>query len=232
MALRDTRDTWWTPAPLTYPDSSEKVKVALFSHLDGYTPDPSVAQALQQAAKSLTDAGYVVEERVLPNFAEGQDLWSKLVMNEARKGFAKAVMTVGDAKVRKEVLAWLEITPEVDLEGFSKALGRREDIGLAWNELLEEFPVILMPNSWEAPFVHDRDQGGPDGMRKVLHTQSPMLLPALLGLPGLSVPTGVYNGIPGGVQLVANRYREDRCFAVGEVIEQALPMPTPIDPRF
>ena len=79
--------------------------------------------------------------------------------------------------------------------------------------------------------VVDRDQGGADDIRKILDIQSPMLLPALLGMPGLSVPTGLSDGVPSGVQVVAGRFREDRCLAVGQVIEAAHPMQTPIDPR-
>lgn len=52
-----------------------------------------------------------------------------------------------------------------------------------------------------------------------------------LSLPGLSVPTGVKDGVPTGVQIVAGSFREDLCLAAGEVVEQASPMPTPIDPR-
>ena len=43
----------------------------------------------------------------------------------------------------------------------------------------------------------------------------------MMGLPGLSVPTGVVDGLPIGVQLVATRFREDRLLSAGEVIERA-----------
>ena len=42
-----------------------------------------------------------------------------------------------------------------------------------------------------------------------------------MGLPGLSVPTGVVNGLPVGVQLVTGRFREDLALRAGEMIEQA-----------
>jgi amidase len=130
-----------------------------------------------------------------------------------------------------QVGAWLEITPKVDLEGFSAAAIRRAAIAAAWDLLFEEYTAILMPNSWEPPFKLDRDQGGVNALREILHAQSPMLLPALLGIPGLSVPTGIADGVPTGVQIVSRRFREDLCFAAGKVIESAHPMPTPIDPR-
>ena len=48
-----------------------------------------------------------------------------------------------------------------------------------------------------------------------------MLSTAVLGLPGLSVPTGLVDGLPVGVQLVTTKFREDRLLTAGEVIEQA-----------
>ena len=56
---------------------------------------------------------------------------------------------------------------------------------------------------------------------RLLAAQSPLLGTAMLGLPGLSVPTGMAGGMPAGVQIVAGRFREDRCLAVGERVEAA-----------
>jgi amidase len=53
---------------------------------------------------------------------------------------------------------------------------------------------------------------------------------ALVGLPGLPVPTGVVDGLPMGVQ-IADKVREDLCFEAGEAIERAAGIGTPIDKR-
>jgi amidase len=58
-----------------------------------------------------------------------------------------------------------------------------------------------------------------------------MLTMALAGVPGLAVPTGPVDGVPTGVQIVAERFREDLCFDAGEVIEAMWSPETPIDPR-
>jgi amidase len=52
-----------------------------------------------------------------------------------------------------------------------------------------------------------------------------------LGLPGLTVSTGLVGRIPVGVQLIGGRYREDTLFAAGEIIEAGGSPPSPIDPR-
>jgi amidase len=78
-----------------------------------------------------------------------------------------------------------------------------------------------MPNSWQRQFAIDADKGNPDQVHKLLAAQAPLLGTAMLGLPGLSVPTGVVNGLPVGVQLVSSRFREDLILRVGEMIELA-----------
>ena len=44
---------------------------------------------------------------------------------------------------------------------------------------------------------------------------------AMMGLPGLSVPTGLADGLPVGVQICTARFREDVALRAGEVIERA-----------
>ena len=58
------------------------------------------------------------------------------------------------------------------------------------------------------------------------------VLPAnLLGLPAACVPTGVANGFPTGAQIISDLFREDLCLDAAEVIEEAIGVLTPIDPR-
>jgi amidase len=52
-----------------------------------------------------------------------------------------------------------------------------------------------------------------------------------LGLPAVAVPTGIVNGVPQGVQVIAPRYREDLAITAAETIEARLGSRVPIDPR-
>lgn len=42
----------------------------------------------------------------------------------------------------------------------------------------------------------------------------------LLGLPGLTLCTGDTNGTPIGIQIIANRFREDACLAIASSLEE------------
>jgi amidase len=95
----------------------------------------------------------------------------------------------------------------------------------------ERYPLVLTPTSWRKPFAIDADQRGVGGMREIFEANRPLFVLPLLGLPGLSVPTGTVEGVPMGVHLIAGRYEEERLLVAGEVIEGRCGRLTPIDPR-
>jgi amidase len=51
-----------------------------------------------------------------------------------------------------------------------------------------------------------------------------------MGLPALTVSTGLVGRVPVGVQVVSGRYREDLCLLAGEAIEAGGTPSTPVDP--
>ena len=78
-----------------------------------------------------------------------------------------------------------------------------------------------MPNSWQRQFAIDDDTHALARLNQLVAAQSPLLGTAMMGLPGLAVPTGLVGGLPTGVQLVSGRFREDLVLRAGEVIERA-----------
>jgi amidase len=58
-----------------------------------------------------------------------------------------------------------------------------------------------------------------------------MIATAALGLPGISVPTGLSGGLPIGVQLVADSFRELRLLAAASVIERNAAVTSALDYR-
>lgn len=214
-------DPQWVPAPLQQADSAHPTRVALFTGWQGSRVDPGVVQACEQAARWLQDAGYTVEEAEPPHFAEVSALQFQLVMNDMRRAGVAFMRDKGDDALRTVLDHYLSITPEWDRDPYLEALTRRFNIARDWALFFERYPVLLMPNSWERQLPIDDDQRSATRVQEILLAQSPLLSTAVLGLPGLSVPTGVVHGLPTGVQLVAGRFREDRLLRAGEVIEAA-----------
>lgn len=131
------------------------------------------------------------------------------------------MQTMGDEAVRTMYRHVFTGMGELDRDGYLAALGRRLAIARAWSLFLDRYPVLLMPVSWRQALAFGADTESQESVEAVLRTQSPMLATAMLGLPGLSVPTGIVGGVSTGVQLVSARFREDLCLQAGEAIEQA-----------
>lgn len=229
-ARGDIRDPWWVPAR-SFPKTREPIRVALFNHADGVTADPAVAAGLQRAADALTQAGYSVESVPPPRYAEITPLLFSMVFNENREHRAAQVQQYGDDRSKKAMAAFTAMTPPLDLPGFSNALGRREQILVEWKKFLRTYPLILMSPSWARPFPQDFDMGGQEQFAAMIASLGPTLCASLLGLPSVAVPTGVIDGLPTGIEIVGDQFREDMCFDAGEIIEASVNMPTPIDPR-
>lgn len=220
MSRRDARDPLWVPAPLEG-EMPRPLNVALFRRWDGLPTHAPVGAALEGAAAALAAAGCIVEEAEPPHFEEAAMLWRQQVFDDLRRGGVAAIETFGDAAVKRALGFYLGGIAAGDRDACLAGLARRLTIARAWSLFFERWPVLLMPVSWERPFPIDDDTRSQARMEAMLRAQSPLLATALLGLPGLAVPTGLVDGLPAGVQLCATRYREDLCLAAGEIVERA-----------
>jgi amidase len=220
MAQGTPLDPQWVPAPLEFADPRQPTRVAVFRSWAHSPVDPTASAAVDQAARWLEAAGYTVEEAEPPHFAEVSAMQFHMVMNDMRRGGEPFMREHGDDALRKALGHYMAINPVWDRDQCLEALTRRFNIARDWAVFFERYPVLLMPNSWERQFPIDDDQQSPERTAQILLAQAPMLSTATLGLPGLSVPTGVVNDLPVGVQIVSTKFREDRMLAAGEVIER------------
>ena len=221
MAKGSALDPQWTPAPLEWADARQPTRVAVFRRWTHSPVDPTASAAVDQAAQWLQAAGYTVEEAEPPHFAEVSAMQFQMVMNDMRRAGEPFMREHGDDALRQALAHYMAVNPVWDRDQYLESLTRRFSIARDWAVFFERFPVLLMPNSWERQFPIDDDLRSPERTAQILLAQAPMLGTATLGLPGLSVPTGVVDGLPVGVQLVTTRFREDRLLAAGEVIEQS-----------
>ena len=231
MAQRDPRDPWWVPAPLEGPKLKRPIKVAMIANAFGDGVHPAVRAAVEQAGKWLQEAGYVVEEKAPPMLPEATALWSALVMSDGLRGLKAPVDQYGDKPSQQTFYDMAKLSPHVEGAAFLEALEKRNAVLRAWNVFLDEHPLVLMPVSMEPPFEQGLDLQGTNAMGRIMAAQRPLLALALLGLPCISVPTGIDKGLAMGVQLVGQRYREDTCLDAAEVIEARAGIELPVDPN-
>lgn len=221
MARCDARDPNWVPVPHDLPRPAGPIRVALFRHSPGIPVDPAVTEALNDAARWLQQAGYDVVEAELPCFTEAAALWRTLTVEDSRRNIIAGVEQHGDATMQRSQRYLLAGMPEIDRDGVLDALARRQTLVRHWSVFLHSHPLVLMPVSWQRPCPQDEDAGTLEQARALIDAQSPLLATAALGMPGLSVPTGMAGGVPIGVQLLAWRFREDLLLEAGQVLEKA-----------
>lgn len=234
LCAGDARDPWWVPAPLYDRDERTDApkRVALVTGLPDALVAPEVVQAVADAGSWLEEDGYTVDEVKLPMLAEAQKIFYGLVMTEeCAAGSQSAIDTLGDERVKRARGATLTYSTHYDATGYIAALTRRTAMIREFAMLMQQYPLVVLPVSWLPPMPLDADQTGEKAVHAMLDGFRPLVAMSLLGLPSLAAPTGLANGIPVGVQIVAGRFREDLCFAAGEVVERRTAVRTPIDPR-
>jgi amidase len=229
MSGKDARDPWWVPAPLEGP--ARPKRAALCLRPDGLETVADVKAAVADAGKRLERAGWKVEEiETTPPLREAADLQTKLWLGDNYEAQLDAAEREGDPGA----LACLRGNkPKVfpfDAASFSKALTRRATLTREWLQFFETYSVLLMPVSAELPFPDGLDLRDDASFARVWRAQLPQIAIPFMGLPALTVTTGLVGRVPIGVQVVSGRYREDLCLLAGEAIEAGGTPPAPIDP--
>jgi amidase len=226
MSAKDYRDPWWVPAPLQGPAMPKRVAMCL--NPDGLDPVPEVKAAVADAGKRLERAGWTVEEIAdTPPLREPADLQTKLWLGDGYEVQLEAAEREGDPGA----LACLRGNrAKVHPFDLSKALTRRATLTREWLAFFENYAVLLMPVSGELPFPDQLDRKDEASFARVWHAQLPQIAIPFMGLPALTVSTGLVGRVPVGVQLVSGRYREDLCLAAGEAVEAGGTPSAAIDP--
>ncbi|MGP9809988.1 amidase family protein [Rhodopseudomonas sp. NSM] len=228
MSQPDARDPWWVPAPLDGPPMPKRAALCIAP--DGLEVVPEVRDAVVDAARRLEQAGWTVEELTsTPPLREAADLQARLWLGDGYQAMLAAAEREGD----EGALACLNGNRDreiPDAAAYSKLLTRRATLTRDWQLFFERYAVLLMPVSGELPFPQRLDLKDEASFKRVWAAQMPQVGIPFMGLPGLTVSTGLVGRVPVGVQLVAGRYREDLCLLAGEAIEAGGTPASPIDP--
>jgi len=206
--------------------------------IPGVDMDPAIEDAIKTAGQWLEEAGYRVEEAIPPRFPDAAELFWPLLLAEERAASQEtgslstnAIEQLGDEAVRRARASTRAYAGSLDYSEYIRGLATRTTILREWQTFLESYPLILLPVSCHRPWPIDFDQGGDEQVRQMLEAHRTLVAISLLGLPGLSMPTGLVDGVPVGVQLVAGKFHEEQCLIAGEVIEARNAVQTPIDPK-
>jgi len=191
-----------------------------------------VEAAVLDAGRRLADAGWTVEEvDDTPPLNESADVNEWLWLADGFPQLADAAERDGDPGALAVVAAVRPRIKTYPADAVARALVQRATVVRQWQLFLNRYAVLLIPVSAELPFPDQLDLQGSAAFQRVWDSQFLLRATPALGLPILAVSTGLVGQTPVGVQIVANRYREDLCLRAGEAIEARGTPPAPIDPR-
>lgn len=229
LATPSTEDPWHVPVPLDLGPFPRRV--ALCEAPDGMTVAAEVRAALRAAADTLANAGWEITETPPPPMQPAADINAILWMAEMRMGAAALVEKEAEPDSTFVFNYMTKRSEPVDAAGLLTALRDRATLIREWQRFLSATPVLLCPNSGERPFDQQADVSSEARFEEIMQAQLTQLAIPALGLPGLSVPTGMAGDRPMGVQLIAGRYREDILLAAARDLAAAHPPVTPISPK-
>ncbi|MER7721340.1 amidase [Streptomyces flaveolus] len=200
-----------------------RVRVAVVRDVGLAKSHPTVNAAVDDAARRLAEAGHEVEEVELPLLGEAARLWSLLLYQELRTMMSE-IEQFGDEAVRVSLTSSFAAAAEIwgehpTLTDYIKGYARRGTLISRLQRFLGRDRVVLTPVTAEPPFEQDADLAGDARVSELLAAQWPMQAVPVLGFPAVSVPTGLRDGLPSGVQLIGGRFQEDLLLHVATAIE-------------
>ena len=221
---RDARDPRSVDVPLDGPPAGAQV-VALALDIPGVTLPPSFADAIRDAGRALEAQGWKVVEATPPDIETIAAVWTTMM----QVGLAELVPLLG-AIMTPPAMSIIEGLMALDGMDANTAFVERHRLQREWSAFFADHPVVVGPTWCDVQFEHDADIHPETGVSTSL-ARLPFILPGnLLGIPGVAVPTGVVDGLPTGVQVYADLWRDDLALDAAAVIESELGTITPIDP--
>ena len=225
MAGRHIDDPQSVDAPLDGP-VPEKPKAALVKEISNFKLPDATIKEIEKAGSILSDNGWQVEEVEAPEVERVYEIWGTVLNNGLLE-------VLPDEMFKPETAEYLNRFGEPFINNginLDEALIERRRLRRLWSSFLTDYSVCIGPTWSNLPWPIDTDLD-PEKGDAVLRESFIFIAPGnCLGLPSVALPMGVADGIPTGIQIYSELYREDLCLLASEIIEKERDCPTPIDP--
>lgn len=222
---QDARDSttladYFTPQQ----DTNKKYKIGVISQTLTDDVAPEVRQAVADYVEQLSEAGHLVEEVSMPIIKHALAMYYIIVPAEISSNLARYDGIRYGIRAQANSLA--ELYGRTRDAGFEPENKRRIMIGSyvlssgyydayyqqaqkartllinAYQKLFESYDVLLTPVSPTTAFELGANANDPV---KMYLADTMTVPPSLAGLPAISVPAKVEDGLPIGIQLIANQ---------------------------
>ncbi len=243
IAGYDPRDPLSVDGPTDFTDATQRpiegMRIAYAPNYDVFPIDPRVASAVAHAVTAFEEAGAHVEEVELGlqrDQRELSDLWCRLMMpiNVAGiEGLKRAGIDIlGDHPddLPPQYREWLERGYRMTALDIADDQVMRTEVFDAFQAVFADHDLIVGPTLCTLP-VHNATDGsvtvGPSEVNGVevdeLIGWCPTYLVNYTGHPAASIPCGMADGLPVGMQLIGRRYADADVLAASAAFERLRP---------
>jgi Asp-tRNA(Asn)/Glu-tRNA(Gln) amidotransferase A subunit family amidase len=180
-------------------------------------------EAVERAAKFLSEQGFAVEKKRLAGLERAIALWwyffGPVIANLIRQDAAGQEEKMSPMLREFVALATAEVA--LTYEGFLNACGERDGLRAEVLRQMEDPTILLSPVSTGTAFRHGEGNWRSGERENYRDTMRYSQWLNLAGFPGVVVPMGVSaEGLPIGVQVIGRPYEEEWALAVAEGIER------------
>ena len=201
--------------------------------------EPQVAAKLQEAVRKLEELGAVCEEVAMPHTEYALAAYYLIASAEASSNLARYdgvrhglkveaddVMSMfkktrsegfGAEVKRRILLGTYALSTGKYEEYYLKALKVRTLVRQDFDRAFEKYDCLLTPTSFTTAFRAGEKTGDPLAM----YLSDACTIPVnLAGVPALSLPFGMAEGLPVGLQFITRQFFEGMLLRVGYTLEQ------------
>ena len=218
--------------------SLQGMRIAYSADLDVFPVEEAIRQTVGEAVQAFTEAGASVEPvRIGLQRSQGElsDLWCRLVLTLTLPALAD--MKEGGLDLLGEhrddlpplFLEWAERCADYDLGDLSRDQAMRTEVYDAIEGVLADYDLLVTPTLACMP-VLNRDDGDTTGPTEIDGEPVDPLIGWCLtyvtnfsGHPSCSIPAGLVDGLPVGMQIVGRRNADADVLAASAVFERLRP---------
>jgi amidase/aspartyl-tRNA(Asn)/glutamyl-tRNA(Gln) amidotransferase subunit A len=214
------------------------LKIAYSPDFDVFPVDRRIAATVATAVRAFEEAGAhveVVKLGIKRSQQELSDLWSRLMMPlnlgafEAVKAAGLDLLTDHADDFPPEYLRWIEVGKRMTISDLNRDQAMRSEVYDAIEGVLADYDLIVTPTLAAMP-VENRTDGNTMGPSEVNGEPVDPLIGWCLtypvnftGHPACSIPAGMVDGLPVGMQIIGRRYADTDVLAASAAFERLRP---------
>jgi aspartyl-tRNA(Asn)/glutamyl-tRNA(Gln) amidotransferase subunit A len=226
----------------SYKEEIKNIKIGVVKEFLGEGTAEEIRKATWEVVDVLERMGYDYKEVSLPHLDYSVPAYYIIATSEASSNLARydGVRYGYRSNIRSD---WNEVFSKTRAEGFGqevirrimlgtfaltagyfdqyylKALQVRNLIQMDFKQAFKKFDILLGPTSPILPFNIGEKSSNPLEMYRLDIDTIPV---NLAGIPAISIPCGLSQGLPIGIQLISNFMEDNKLLTIAENLEKEL----------